>query len=60
MTLNNNPPTSIEPMEDLSGQKSVYVRPVLLNYGDLRSLTLGGSPGTGESAAGGIKKRKNP
>ena len=32
-------------------RKKAYSRPRLWHYGDLRSLTLGGSPGTGDSGA---------
>ena len=31
--------------------KAAYEPPVLIRYGDLRGLTLGGTPGTGDSGA---------
>lgn len=33
--------------------KKKYRKPVLENLGDLRTLTLGGSPGSGDSGGGG-------
>ncbi len=36
--------------------KKMYVKPQLKELGDLRSLTLGGSPGGGDSANPAITK----
>ena len=33
-----------------------YGRPTLIEYGNLRGLTLGGSPGAGDSGSGGVKQ----
>ncbi len=38
--------------------KRPYHKPTLTMHGDVRDLTLGGSPGTGESANPGHKKPK--
>jgi hypothetical protein len=37
--------------------RKVYVKPRLEDLGDVRSLTLGGSPGPGESSGPGSRKR---
>jgi len=50
---------SIEPNVSLEHWKrKVYTKPRLEDLGDLRTLTLGGSPGTGESSGGGTRKRR--
>ena len=35
--------------------RRVYERPVLLALGEIRTLTLGASPGAGESAGGEVR-----
>ena len=35
--------------------RAPYQTPVLTELGDLRGMTLGGSPGTGESGSGGTR-----
>ena len=40
-------------------QRKPYTKPQLEILGDLRSLTLGGSRGAGESGASGCRKTKN-
>ena len=37
------------PQLDLDCERRAYVAPRLLAYGDIRAVTLGGSPGTGDS-----------
>ncbi len=39
-------------------RKRLYHKPTLALHGAVRDLTLGGSPGTGESANPGHKKHK--
>lgn len=43
---------------DESCRKRPYVKPRLVDYGDLRTLTLGGSPGMGDS--GGTMMVRKP
>jgi hypothetical protein len=43
------PPDAVEP-------RRPYVSPRLVELGDLRSLTLGGSPGAGDSGVGRPRK----
>ena len=38
------------------GSRRPYVSPRLVDLGDLRSLTLGGSPGAGDSGIGAPRK----
>jgi hypothetical protein len=40
--------------------RKIYLKPELELWGDLRGLTLGGSAGTGESGAPGVKKNRTP
>ena len=40
--------------------RKIYAKPELVHWGDLRGLTLGGSAGTGESGAPGVKKNRTP
>jgi hypothetical protein len=37
-------------------ERRAYHPPVLRTYGDVRGLTLGGSPGTGDSGGYGVEK----
>jgi hypothetical protein len=39
-----------------SPERRVYVAPAILALGDLRDLTLGGSPGVGDSGGGATQK----
>lgn len=50
-------PTSAPDPVPIDGKKR-YAPPSIEMYGDVRDLTLGGSPGKGES--GNPKTRKNP
>ena len=36
--------------------RKMYRKPQLMELGDLRSMTLGGSPGTGDSGSSGTRK----
>jgi hypothetical protein len=54
MTLSDKPDnesrmTSPEQPHGQKTQRKPYVRPQLYTFGDLRGLTLGGSPGVGDS-----------
>jgi len=40
-------------IEDIPKSRKPYRKPRLQELGDLRTLTLGGSPGTGDSGGGG-------
>lgn len=48
-TRNENPESSQTPV------RRPYTPPVLEEYGDVRDLTLGGSPGAGDSTSMTIK-----
>lgn len=37
-------------------QRRYYRPPVLAKFGDVRGLTLGGSPGTGDSGGAGMQR----
>ena len=41
-----------EKMNQNNESKRPYCSPDLIKYGDIRSLTLGGTPGTGDTAPG--------
>jgi len=41
-----------------SEPKKPYVSPVLEQYGDLRDLTMGGSPGRSDSGSANTKKKR--
>lgn len=49
----------VEPLE-ASADRQVYVRPVLTTLGDVRDLTLGGSPGSGDSAGASTEFSPGP
>ena len=36
--------------------KKNYIKPKLKNLGDIRDVTMGGSPGVGDSGAVGVQK----
>lgn len=40
--------------------KKAYVRPRLVRYGEIRTVTLGTSPGVGESGPSGTRNRPTP
>ena len=42
-------------IEDIPQSRKPYRKPRLQELGDLRTLTLGGSPGTGDSGGGGAE-----
>lgn len=44
-------------IDDKQIKRKLYHKPLLASLGDLRSLTLGGSFGAGESSGGGSRKR---
>jgi len=46
-TTNQNAPRSGD--QDNNGARKQYTPPQLISHGELRSLTLGGSPGSGDS-----------
>jgi hypothetical protein len=43
------------PIEVLEETRKAYQKPELIELGDLRALTLGGSPGGGDSGAPGTQ-----
>jgi hypothetical protein len=40
----------------ITNNKKEYVKPCLKNLGDIRDVTMGGSPGIGDSGSSGIQK----
>ena len=40
------------------GKKKAYQKPVLKSYGDVRDVTLGGSPGGGDSGTPTTRRRR--
>lgn len=36
-----------------------YIKPKLVCYGDVRDITLGGSPGGGDSGSPTVERRRN-
>lgn len=43
-------------LEKQRGNRKLYQKPLLLDLGDLRAVTLGASPGTGDSVnPGGLR-----
>jgi hypothetical protein len=52
--MSNSPLTT--PQEQLISAREAYVAPVLTLLGDVRDLTLGGSPGSGDSGNPGAER----
>lgn len=48
------------PVENSRSRRMVYHKPVLEWYGDVRDITLGGSPGILESGVGGPRNFAEP
>ena len=42
----------IQPIKNEGKPREIYCKPILEDLGDLRTLTLGGSPGIGDSGGG--------
>jgi hypothetical protein len=57
MAILDNTPIAISTTSPTT-TKLIYEKPVLEIISDVRSITLGGSPGLGES--GGARKKKAP
>jgi hypothetical protein len=58
---NKTPPEfSSIPSANRAGTRKIYRKSTLTILGDLRTLTLGGSPGMGESGAGGYPELPGP
>jgi hypothetical protein len=49
-----SPPNTGDSLVDqnLTGKRAPYAKPLLVDLGDVRDITLGGSPGLGDSGAG--------
>lgn len=39
-------------------KKNIYRKPILKSYGDVRDVTLGGSPGAGDSGMPTTRRRR--
>lgn len=42
--------------KNIKNDKKEYKTPVIIEYGKLKDITLGGSPGSGDSGAPGIQQ----
>lgn len=60
MENNFDQPEVVEPLPEKEEVKKEYLKPQLLEMGDLRTVTLGGSPGAGDSGPGGIPEVSMP
>ncbi|HSG31730.1 MAG TPA: hypothetical protein VLB82_09310 [Thermodesulfobacteriota bacterium] len=52
--------TKVAASESANSNKKLYKKPELKNYGKLKDITLGGSPGGGDSGNPGVELPPGP